>query len=65
MNRTEISEIRRRFNPDKNTITRLRGCYVNEKREVISTFDRSLLAMPREEANLSPIRSWAARNTRC
>ena len=32
MNEKEIAEIRRRFRPDKNNITHVRGCYVNEKR---------------------------------
>ena len=49
MNRKEIAEIRRRLNPDKNAISRVRGCYVNEKREVVASFDRSLLSFPREE----------------
>ena len=49
MNRKEIAEIRRRLNIDKNAITRLRGCYVNEKREVVATFNRSLLSFPQEE----------------
>ncbi|MBQ8964507.1 MAG: DUF4317 domain-containing protein [Clostridia bacterium] len=49
MNRKEIAEIRRRFSSDKNAITCLRGCYVNEKREVVSAFNRSLLSLPQEE----------------
>ena len=49
MNRQEINEIRRRLNPDRNAISRLRGCYVNEKREVVATFDRSLMSFPQEE----------------
>ena len=49
MNRREIAEIRRRFNPDKNAISRVRGCYVNEKREVVAAFDRSLMSFPPEE----------------
>ena len=49
MNRKEIAEIRRRFNPDKNAISRVRGCYVNDKREVVSTFDRALMSFPQEE----------------
>lgn len=50
MNRKEISEIRRRLNPDKNAISCVRGCYVNEKREIVSTFNRPLLSFPQEEA---------------
>lgn len=50
MNRNEISEIRKRFNPDKNNITNIRGCYVDTKGEIISTFDRPVISMPQEEA---------------
>ncbi|MBQ4089855.1 MAG: DUF4317 domain-containing protein [Clostridia bacterium] len=50
MNRNEISEIRKRFNPDKNNITNIRGCYVDTRGEIISTFDRPLISMPKEEA---------------
>lgn len=32
MNAKEISEIRKRFRVDKSNITRIRGCYVNEKK---------------------------------
>ena len=50
MNRQEIAEIRRRLVMDKNAISCVRGCYVNEKREIVSTFDRSLMEFPQEEA---------------
>lgn len=50
MNEKEISEIRRRFRPDKNNISHIRGCYVNEKREIVSEFNQSLGMMPQEEA---------------
>lgn len=50
MNRKEIAEIRRRFNIDKNAISCVRGCYVNDRREIVSTFNRSLLSFPQEEA---------------
>lgn len=49
MNRKEIAEIRRRLNPEKNAISCVRGCYVNEKREIVSTFTHSLLTLPLEE----------------
>ena len=49
MNRKEIAEIRRRFNPDKNAISCVRGCYVNEKREVVAAFNRPMLSFPMEE----------------
>ena len=50
MNRKEIAEIRRRFNMDKNAISCVRGCYVNEKREVVATFNQPLLSLPQEDA---------------
>lgn len=50
MNEKEISEIRRRFRPDKNNISTICGCYVNEKREIISEFNQSLHLMPSEDA---------------
>lgn len=50
MNEKEIAEIRRRFRPDKSNITRVRGCYVNEKREIVSAFNQSLHLMPQEES---------------
>ena len=49
MNRQEIAEIRRRLNPDRNAVSRIRGCYVDEKGEVVAAFDRSLMSFPREE----------------
>ncbi len=50
MNEKEIGELRRRFRPDKSNITHIRGCYVNEKREIVSEFDQSLTLMSEEEA---------------
>ena len=42
MNEKEISEIRRRFRPDKSNITHVRGCYVNERQGIVAAFDQSL-----------------------
>ena len=50
MNEKEIAEIRRRFRPDQSSITHVRGCYVNEKKEIVSQFDQSLNLMPQEES---------------
>lgn len=41
MNEKEVAEIRRRFKPGHNAMTHMRGCYVNERREIISEFDHS------------------------
>lgn len=50
MNEKEISEIRRRFRPDKSNITHVRGCYVNERQEIVAAFDQSLALLPQEES---------------
>ena len=49
MNRKEIAEIRRRFSPDKNAVTCLRGCYVNDKKQIVAEFNRPLISLPQEE----------------
>ena len=49
MNEREVAEIRRRFRPDKSNITHVRGCYVNEQREIVAEFNQSLGLMPQEE----------------
>lgn len=51
MTRKEIAEIRKRFNPERNNVTVIRGCYVNQDGEIISEFAASPLAMPEEEAD--------------
>ena len=50
MNKKEISELRRRFRPDKANIGRIYGCYVNSSKEAISYTDQSVPLMPQEEA---------------
>ncbi len=50
MNEKEISEIRRRYRVDKSNVTHVRGCYVNEKQEIVSQFDQSLTLLPQEES---------------
>jgi len=50
MNEKEIAELRRRFRPDRSSITHVRGCYVNESREIIAQFDQSLGMMTQEES---------------
>ncbi len=49
MNEKEIAEIRKRFRVDKSNITRIRGCYISEKKEIISRFDQSVALMSAEE----------------
>ena len=52
MNEKEVAEIRRRFRPEKSNITHIRGCLVNDQREIVSEFDQSLLELSQEESEL-------------
>lgn len=49
MNKIDIAEIRRGINPDKIASDAVYGCYVNEQREIITTFRKSLMTMPEDE----------------
>ncbi len=51
MNEKEIAELRRRFRSDKTAITRFRGAYVNEKREIISELDQSTALLSETECD--------------
>jgi hypothetical protein len=50
MNEKEVAELRRQFRPDHHTITKVYGCYVNENKTVISTFEQSMALAAQEEA---------------
>ena len=52
MNQKELNEIRRRFKLDKDSITRIYGCYVNAAGEIVSYIDMSVGLMPEEEAEM-------------
>ena len=49
MNEREVAEIGRRFRQDRSGISHVRGCYVNENREIVSQFDQSLGVLTQEE----------------
>lgn len=50
MNEREVAELRRRFRPDKSGISRVRGCYVNDRQEIVREFDQSLGLLSQEES---------------
>lgn len=50
MTTKELGELRRRFRPDKNAISRIYGCYVNRSKEVIAYLDESLGRLTQEES---------------
>lgn len=47
----EISEIRRHIRRDRANMTHLYGCYVNDNKEIISTFRQGFGTMPENEAD--------------
>lgn len=50
MNAKEISEIRRRFRPERSCIERVRGCCVNENKAIISEFNQSMGLLSQDES---------------
>lgn len=49
MNQKELNEIRRRLSPDKNSIGKIYGCYVNTTKQIIARIDESTALMPELE----------------
>ena len=49
MNEKEVSELRRQLRPDRSGISKVYGCYVNENRTIVSTFEQSLGLTSQEE----------------
>lgn len=47
----EIAEIRRRYKSEKTGISRIRGCFVNENKEIVSEVDQSLGLMSETECD--------------
>ena len=52
MNQKEINELRRRFRADRSNISRIYGCFVNAKREIVAHIDSSLGLMKEEEVEV-------------
>lgn len=50
MNEKEIAEIRRHFRLDRTGISRICGCFVTEKKEIISDFEQSLGGMSEDDS---------------
>ena len=49
MNQKELSELKRRLNPDKRNPSVIRGCYVTGQGEVLATFAKPVYSLPQEE----------------
>lgn len=49
MNDKELREIRKRFRPDKCNIGCIKGCFVNDKGEIITSFSQSLATTSNDE----------------
>ena len=49
MNKKEISEIKKQLTVQKNTFTRIAGCYVSVEKEKITTFSQMFQRLEEEE----------------
>lgn len=49
MNKKEVLELRRQYTPERCSITRICGCYVNGNKEIVSTSKEAFLSLPDEE----------------
>lgn len=52
MNQKEINELRCRFRADRSNISRIYGCFVNTKREIVAYIDSSLGMIRQEESEI-------------
>lgn len=52
MNQKEIREIKKRFKPEKDNISRIYGCYVNAAHEIVTHLDMPIGMMSEDEAEL-------------
>lgn len=50
MNKKEIAEIRRQYTPDRCTITRICGCYVDAEKNIKTQMKEAFLSLPEEDA---------------
>ena len=50
MNEKELREIKRRFRPNKNSIFSIKGCLVNEKREIVKLFEQPMSICTEDES---------------
>lgn len=50
MHTKEVSELRRRWQAEKNAVKHIYGCYVNASGEIVADLDEPLSLMPQEEA---------------
>ena len=49
MNKAEIQEIKKQFTPDRCTIDRICGCYVDHEKNKVSVFKTAFMSIPEEE----------------
>ena len=50
MNKKEVAEIRKQFTPQRCTVTRIRGCYVDYEKNIKTELKEAFLSLPEEEA---------------
>lgn len=51
MNKKEIAEIRRQYTPDRCTITRICGCYIDAEKNIKTQIKEAFLSLPEEDTH--------------
>lgn len=50
MNKKEVAEIRRQYVPERCTISRICGCYVDAEKNIKTTMKEAFLSLPEDDA---------------
>lgn len=50
MNKKEVTEIRRQYTPDRCTITRICGCYIDAEKNIKTELKEAFLSLPEDDA---------------
>ena len=50
MNKKEVAEIRRQYVPERCTISRICGCYVDAEKNIKTTLKEAFLSLPEDDA---------------
>ena len=50
MNKKEVSEIRRQYTPERCTISRICGCYIDAEKNIKTELKEAFLSLPEDDA---------------
>ena len=50
MNKKEVSEIRKQYTPERCTISRICGCYIDAEKNIKTELKEAFLSLPEDDA---------------